>query len=131
MAVEVVRGVVQEQSVEAIAIGGRHADLQAGDAVLESGSSSRFKGIIRVADLDEDGTGSEQIIELAVKNILAVVERENFWSIAMPVLGIGPDLPESHALARMLLTIYEARFMGNVVIVRNGQPDSNVSLTTA
>lgn len=94
----------------------RVGNLQPGNAILTSSGSLHFKGLIHVADSDKFGKSSEVIVGNAVDSALKLVEKYNFWSIAFPVLGT-PSLQECDAVAQILRTIYEARFMGSVVIV--------------
>jgi O-acetyl-ADP-ribose deacetylase (regulator of RNase III) len=147
MSVEIVHGVLHQQPVEAIVAptscspGATPLDefaaaiaAAAGPAPFQSLAGTRlapgearvthagvlqYKGIIHVADRDEAGRSSEKLLEQAVRNVLAAVERDNFWSVALPVLALGPEaLSECDALARMLLTIYEMKFMGSIIVVR-------------
>ncbi len=119
MGVEVVAGTIQDQSADAFVIRINDGSVQSGQTLLLSKAAGNLGGKIGVADLNTDGTCSAARIEESIRSIIAVVERESFWSVAMPVIGTGPSgILEVHALAIMMLTLHEMQFMGGVTIVR-------------
>jgi len=48
-----------------------------------------FKGIIHVAGINMLWTASERSIRDSVKNAMAVAQKNNFTSIAFPLIGAG------------------------------------------
>jgi hypothetical protein len=148
MGIDVVNGLIQNQLVDAIvlscghtanskleslaaeifslaghtpcgALASQQQSMCLGAALLLSPGRTHFKGIIHVSDYDEGGRSTDSILETVIRNVVAIVEKENYWSFAVPVLGVSPDgLSEPYALATILLTIRELNFMGDVVVVR-------------
>jgi O-acetyl-ADP-ribose deacetylase (regulator of RNase III) len=67
----------------------RHGPIPLGGAVLTSACKLPFKGIIHVAGINMLWRASERSIRDSVRNAMAVAEKNEFQSIAFPLIGAG------------------------------------------
>lgn len=92
--------------------------LPLGAAVLTSAGRLPFKGIIHVAGINLLWRASERSIRLCVENALAIVDRYQFSSVAIPIIGAGTGgVDERRALAVISDTVANASAAAKVVIV--------------
>jgi O-acetyl-ADP-ribose deacetylase (regulator of RNase III) len=67
----------------------RHGPIPLGGAVLTSAGKLPHKAIIHVAGINMLWRGSERSIRGSVRNAVELASRENFRSIAFPLIGAG------------------------------------------
>ncbi|MEM7647072.1 MAG: macro domain-containing protein, partial [Pseudomonadota bacterium] len=91
-----------------------------GEAILTSSGKMPFKGIIHVAGINYFWRASEKSIRLSVSNAIEIALKNNFNSIAFPIIGSGSGgFPESHATSLMFSELNnQARIPDHVKIVK-------------
>ncbi len=97
-----------------------HAGLiPLGGAVLTGAGKLPFRAIIHVAGINLLWLPSERATRGAVRNALAIAARENFRSIAFPLIGAGVGgLSEDAALELMQEVAKQSDYIGHVRFVR-------------
>lgn len=100
-----------------------HGLLPLGHAVLTSAGDLPFRAIIHVAGINLLWQASPTSVQLSTANALALARRNNFSSIAFPLIGAGTGgMTPSRVERLMHSTILEQGFDGTVVIVRFPRP---------
>jgi O-acetyl-ADP-ribose deacetylase (regulator of RNase III) len=98
---------------------GKHGPIPLGQAVLTSAGKLPFRGIIHVAGINGFWRASEYSIRESAKNALALAERENYASIALPIIGSGAgSLSQDKALEIMTGQLAQIESRLRVVVVR-------------
>lgn len=67
----------------------KHGSMPLGSAVLTSAGKLPYRGIIHVAGINMLWRASERSIRDSATNAMAIVEEQNFRSIAFPLIGAG------------------------------------------
>ncbi len=67
----------------------RHGMIPLGGAVLTSAGRLPYKGIIHVAGINLLWFATERSIRESVRSAMTIVEREQFASLAFPIIGSG------------------------------------------
>lgn len=67
----------------------RHGMIPLGGAVLTSAGRLPYKGIIHVAGINLLWFATERSIRESVRSAMTIVEREQFASVAFPIIGSG------------------------------------------
>lgn len=67
----------------------KHGYISLGAAILTCSGLLKCKGIIHVAGINIFWKSSEKAIRMSIKNILKIMEEENFKSFAIPLIGCG------------------------------------------
>lgn len=81
----------------------RYGPIPLGQAVLTSAGRLPFKAIIHVAGINGFWRASEYSIRQSVRNAMALAERKEFKSVALPVIGSGAgSFSQAQALKFML-----------------------------
>lgn len=90
-----------------------------GEAVLTSAGKLPFLGIIHVVGINGFWRASEYSIRHSVRNAVTLAEKENFKSIAFPIIGSGSgNFSESKALELMLDELSHHNTNLKITIVR-------------
>ncbi|MGI6435496.1 MAG: macro domain-containing protein [Syntrophomonadaceae bacterium] len=67
----------------------KYGILPLGEAVVTSAGKLNYKAIIHVAGINLLWRASEKSIRLSVRNALGIAEKNDYKSIAFPVIGAG------------------------------------------
>ncbi|SMC27859.1 O-acetyl-ADP-ribose deacetylase (regulator of RNase III), contains Macro domain [Andreprevotia lacus DSM 23236] len=98
---------------------GRHGPIPLGGAVLTGAGRLPYRGIIHVAGINMLWRASEYSIRQSVRSALDIVRREQYASVAFPVIGGGTGgVQQARALAWMLETVSDTRCEASVRVVR-------------
>jgi len=93
--------------------------LALGDAVLTGPGTLPFRAIIHVAGIGLLWRASRRSVELSVRNAIALAARQNFRTLAFPLIGAGTGgLPPDETQQLMTDTLASLSFDGDVSIVR-------------
>ena len=93
--------------------------LALGDAVLTGPGTLPFRAIIHVAGIGLLWRASRRSVELSVRNAIAIATRQNFRTLAFPLIGAGTGgLPPDDTQRLMTDTLAPLSFDGDVSIVR-------------
>jgi O-acetyl-ADP-ribose deacetylase (regulator of RNase III) len=93
--------------------------LALGDAVMTGAGTLPFRAIIHVAGIGLLWRASRHSIELSVRNAVALATRQNFRTIAFPLIGAGTGgFPPDQTQRLMADTLASLAFEGDVRIVR-------------
>ena len=96
----------------------RVGPIPLGGAVLTSAGRLPFRGIIHVAGIDMLWRASERSIRASVNAAMEIVGRENFSSVAFPVLGSGSGgFAEDRAIQIMCAALNTVEVASEVKIV--------------
>jgi len=97
--------------------------IELGGARLTGPGRLTFKAIIHVTGINLLWLATRQSIADSVRNTMAIVDREDFKSVAFPLIGSGSgNRGREFSLSVMLETFAQIEFSADVVIVqyRNG-----------
>ena len=98
---------------------GRHGPIPLGQAVLTSAGKLPFRGIIHVAGINGFWRASEYSIRQSVRNAIALAERQNYTSVAFPIIGSGAgSFSQMKALEIIMDELAQIESKVQVVIVR-------------
>lgn len=81
----------------------RYGILDLGEAVLTSAGKLPYKGIIHVAGLHAYWVASEKSIRLSVNNAIKLAIKNNFASIAIPLIGSGTGAKKRDWVKQIIL----------------------------
>lgn len=81
----------------------KHGPIPLGGAVLTSAGKLPFKAIIHVAGINLLWRASEQSIRDSVRTAMAVAKKNNFQSIAFPLIGAGSGGFDSGKAKKIML----------------------------
>lgn len=96
----------------------RHGSMPLGSAVLTSAGRLPYKGIIHVAGINMLWRASEHSIRNSVKNAVMVAAKNDFRSIAFPLIGAGSgSFNQEQAKGIMLDELSELNSEVNVLVV--------------
>jgi len=97
----------------------RAGPIPLGGAVLTGAGRLPFRAIIHVAGINLLWLPSRRATQEAVRNALAIAAKENFRSIAFPLIGAGVGgLSEDEVLALMQDAAKKSTYPGHVRFVR-------------
>ena len=68
---------------------GKHGPIPLGQAVLTSAGTLPFRGIIHVAGINGFWRASEFSIRHSIRNAIALAEKHDYDSLALPIIGSG------------------------------------------
>lgn len=98
---------------------GRLGAIPLGGAVQTSAGRLPHKAIIHVAGISMWWRASEYSIQQSVYSAMALVNQQQFRSVAFPVIGAGTGgFGEEGALARMVQALASVESCATVVVVR-------------
>lgn len=90
-----------------------------GSAVLTGAGRLPFRGIIHVAGIDMLWRASEGSIRGSVRSAMEIVRREDFASVAFPIIGSGSGgVDEERALDLMADELERLETKAEVLVVR-------------
>jgi len=99
----------------------RQAPIAVGQAVLTSGGTTKFRGIIHAATMAQPGARiAPDNVALATRAALALADERGFESLALPGLGTGVGgVAHASAALRMIAEIkgYSPRTLRSVILV--------------
>ena len=102
--------------------------LALGDAVMTGAGKLPFRAIIHVAGIGLLWRASRHSIELSVRNAIALAARQNFRTLAFPLIGAGTGgFPPDETERLMTDTLASLPFDGDVSIVRYLPADACVA----
>jgi len=97
----------------------RHGPIPLGQAVLTSAGKLPFRGFIHVAGINMLWRASEFSIRQSVQSAMAIVEREGFVSVGLPLIGAGSgSFNAEKSLAIMLDELNQIESPARVVVVQ-------------
>lgn len=103
----------------------RRGRMPLGSAVLTGAERLPFRGIIHVAGIDMLWRASEGSIRGSVRSAMDIVNREDFASVAFPIIGSGSGgFDEAHALDLMADELGRVETEAEVLVVRYLRPSS-------
>lgn len=92
--------------------------LALGDAVMTGPGKLPFRAIIHVAGIGLLWRASRRSVELSVRNAIALAARQNFRTVALPLIGAGTGgVPPEEAQSLIATTLTALPFDGDVSIV--------------
>jgi O-acetyl-ADP-ribose deacetylase (regulator of RNase III) len=93
-----------------------------GEARMTSASSLPFKAIIHVAGINMFWMGSQYSVSQSVRNAMDIVNKENFASVAFPLIGAGSgNRAEDWSLNLMATELSKIESAAKVLIVKYQQ----------
>lgn len=81
--------------------------LKLGEGVLTSSGNLACKGIIHVAGIDIFWNSSLKAVELSAKSIDTIIRKNNFKSVAIPLIGCGADKLDEEDCIKVLISELE------------------------
>ena len=98
---------------------GRRGAIPLGGAVLTSAGRLPFRGIIHVAGINLLWRSSEFSVRQSVRSALSLAMREEFASVAFPLIGAGSGGGSTQAIEQFMLDEFTRQpYPGTVVLVR-------------
>ena len=82
---------------------GRAGAIPLGGAVLTSAGKLPYKGIIHVAGISMFWVASEKSIRGSVRSAMAIVNAQQFASVAFPIIGAGTGSFKGDAALRLMV----------------------------